>query len=84
MYIFGGKNEEQEFNDLKVMKLINPSERQPGNSLFQHVYSLFFHIINCIQPVLFPLGMKCNLVSPLCLVMKDILSEFGLQGVSHG
>ncbi|XP_062340286.1 uncharacterized protein zmp:0000001301 [Osmerus eperlanus] len=46
MYIFGGKNEEQEFNDLKVMKLINPSERQP--------------------------------------VMKDILSEFGLQGVSHG
>ncbi|KAJ7986943.1 hypothetical protein DPEC_G00333620 [Dallia pectoralis] len=45
IYIFGGKNEEQEFNDLKVMKLINPSERQP--------------------------------------VMKDILSEFGLQGVSH-
>uniref|UniRef100_UPI003AAF859A uncharacterized protein n=1 Tax=Centroberyx gerrardi TaxID=166262 RepID=UPI003AAF859A len=46
LYIFGGKNEEQEFNDLKVMKLINPSERQP--------------------------------------VMKEILSEFGLQGVSHG
>ncbi|XP_062291278.1 rab9 effector protein with kelch motifs [Scomber scombrus] len=45
LYIFGGKNEEQEFNDLKVMKLINPSERQP--------------------------------------VMKEILSEFGLQGVSH-
>lgn len=32
MYVFGGKNEEQEFNDLKVMKLINPSERQPGIS----------------------------------------------------
>ncbi|KAL6472374.1 hypothetical protein MHYP_G00185620 [Metynnis hypsauchen] len=45
MYVFGGKNEEQEFNDLKIMKLINPSERQP--------------------------------------VMKEILSEFGLQGVSN-
>ncbi|CAB1435446.1 unnamed protein product [Pleuronectes platessa] len=45
LYVFGGQNEEQEFNDLKVMKLINPSERQP--------------------------------------VMKEILSEFGLQGVSH-
>ncbi|XP_037340801.2 rab9 effector protein with kelch motifs [Pungitius pungitius] len=45
LYVFGGKNEEQEFNDLKVMKLINPSERQP--------------------------------------VMREILSEFGLQGVSH-
>ncbi|XP_045922425.1 rab9 effector protein with kelch motifs [Micropterus dolomieu] len=45
LYVFGGKNEEQEFNDLKVMKLINPSERQP--------------------------------------VMKEILSDFGLQGVSH-
>lgn len=30
LYVFGGKNEEQDFNDLKVMKLINPSERQPG------------------------------------------------------
>ncbi|XP_056322999.1 uncharacterized protein zmp:0000001301 [Danio aesculapii] len=45
LYVFGGRNEEQEFNDLKVMKLINPSERQP--------------------------------------VMKEILSEFGLQGVSN-
>ncbi|XP_035995860.1 acyl-CoA-binding domain-containing protein 6 [Fundulus heteroclitus] len=45
LYVFGGKNEEQDFNDLKVMKLINPSERQP--------------------------------------VMKEILSEMGLQGVSH-
>ncbi|KAM8827678.1 uncharacterized protein AB9W97_004026 isoform 2-T2 [Spinachia spinachia] len=45
LYVFGGKNEEQGFNDLKVMKLINPSERQP--------------------------------------VMREILSEFGLQGVSH-
>nr|XP_057915674.1 uncharacterized protein zmp:0000001301 [Doryrhamphus excisus] len=45
LYIFGGKNEGQEFNDLKVMKLINPSERQP--------------------------------------VMKEILSEFGLQGTGH-
>ncbi|XP_061603589.1 uncharacterized protein zmp:0000001301 [Phyllopteryx taeniolatus] len=44
LYIFGGKNEEQEFNDLRVMKL-NPSERQP--------------------------------------VVKEILSEFGLQGFSH-
>ncbi|KAL4617564.1 acyl-CoA-binding domain-containing protein 4-like [Arapaima gigas] len=46
MYVFGGRNEEQEFNDIKVMKLINPSERQP--------------------------------------VMKEILSEFGIQGVSNG
>lgn len=30
LFVFGGRNEEQEFNDLKVMKLINPSERQPG------------------------------------------------------
>ncbi|XP_076876740.1 kelch domain-containing protein 3 isoform X1 [Brachyhypopomus gauderio] len=45
MYVFGGRNDEQEFNDLKIMKLINPSERQP--------------------------------------VMKEILSEFGLQGVSN-
>ncbi|XP_047425091.1 rab9 effector protein with kelch motifs [Mugil cephalus] len=45
LYVFGGRDEEQDFNDLKVMKLINPSERQP--------------------------------------VMKEILSEFGLQGVSH-
>ncbi|XP_028319243.1 uncharacterized protein LOC114473678 [Gouania willdenowi] len=29
LYVFGGKNEEQVFNDLRVMKLINPSERQP-------------------------------------------------------
>lgn len=34
LYVFGGKNEEQEFNDLKVMKLINPSERQPGTFIF--------------------------------------------------
>ncbi|KAG7476980.1 hypothetical protein MATL_G00088550 [Megalops atlanticus] len=46
LYVFGGKNEDQEFNDLNVMKLINPSERQP--------------------------------------VMKEILSEFGIQGVSNG
>ncbi|XP_075885405.1 uncharacterized protein LOC142890337 [Nelusetta ayraudi] len=45
LFVFGGRNEDQELNDLKVMKLINPSERQP--------------------------------------VMKEILSEFGLQGVSH-
>ncbi|XP_033870076.3 rab9 effector protein with kelch motifs [Acipenser ruthenus] len=46
IYIIGGANEEQEFNDVKVMKLINPSERQP--------------------------------------IMKEILSEFGIQGVSNG
>ncbi|XP_068190075.1 rab9 effector protein with kelch motifs [Antennarius striatus] len=45
LFVFGGTNEEQEFNDLRVMKIINPSERQP--------------------------------------VMKEILSEFGLQGISH-
>ncbi|KAJ8339366.1 hypothetical protein SKAU_G00361520 [Synaphobranchus kaupii] len=46
LYLFGGKNEVTEFNDIKIMKLINPSERQP--------------------------------------VMKEILSEFGIQGVSNG
>ncbi|XP_064163736.1 rab9 effector protein with kelch motifs [Anguilla rostrata] len=46
LYVFGGKNEVTEFNDIKIMKLINPSERQP--------------------------------------VMKEILSEFGIQGVSNG
>ncbi|XP_042202796.1 uncharacterized protein zmp:0000001301 [Callorhinchus milii] len=29
LYIFGGVNEEEEFNDIRVMKLINPSDRQP-------------------------------------------------------
>ncbi|XP_029985308.1 tip elongation aberrant protein 1-like [Sphaeramia orbicularis] len=29
LYVFGGKNEVQEFDDLKAMKLIKPSERQP-------------------------------------------------------
>ncbi|XP_067838423.1 rab9 effector protein with kelch motifs [Heptranchias perlo] len=29
LYIFGGVNEKQEFNDIKAMKLINPSDRQP-------------------------------------------------------
>ncbi|KAK7898724.1 hypothetical protein WMY93_019577 [Mugilogobius chulae] len=43
LYVFGGRDQEQDFNDLKVMKLINPSERQP--------------------------------------VLKEILTEFGLQGV---
>ncbi|KAJ8287021.1 hypothetical protein GJAV_G00046090 [Gymnothorax javanicus] len=46
LYVFGGKNEMTEFNDIKIMRLINPSERQP--------------------------------------VMKEILSEFGIQGVSNG
>ncbi|XP_055081671.1 uncharacterized protein zmp:0000001301 [Periophthalmus magnuspinnatus] len=29
LYVFGGRDKDQDFNDLKVMKLINPSERQP-------------------------------------------------------
>lgn len=37
LFIFGGKNEEQEFNDLKVMKLINPSERQPGTLFIKSI-----------------------------------------------
>ncbi|XP_053159926.1 uncharacterized protein LOC128348215 isoform X2 [Hemicordylus capensis] len=43
LYIFGGVNEE-EFNDLMGMKLINPSDRQP--------------------------------------IMKEILSELGIQGIN--
>ncbi|XP_069481769.1 kelch domain-containing protein 3-like [Ambystoma mexicanum] len=46
LFIFGGANEEDEFNDIMAMKLINPSDRQP--------------------------------------IMKEILSEFGIQGVSNG
>ncbi|XP_053312753.1 RING finger protein B-like [Spea bombifrons] len=46
LYVFGGKNEENDLNDLMRMKLINPSERQP--------------------------------------IMKDILLECGIQGVSNG
>lgn len=38
MYVFGGRNEEQEFSDLKIMRLINPSERQPGKTVI-HVPS---------------------------------------------
>ncbi|XP_069785153.1 kelch domain-containing protein 3 [Narcine bancroftii] len=45
LYIFGGANEEQEFNDIKTMKLINPSDRQP--------------------------------------IMKEILLDFGMNGVSN-
>ncbi|KAJ8261222.1 hypothetical protein COCON_G00169450 [Conger conger] len=45
LYVFGGKNDVTEFNDIKIMKIINPSERQP--------------------------------------VMKEILSEFGIQGISN-
>ncbi|XP_059500993.1 uncharacterized protein zmp:0000001301 [Stegostoma tigrinum] len=45
LYIFGGVNEEQEFNDIKAMKLINPSDRQP--------------------------------------IMKEILSEFGINEVGY-
>ncbi|XP_043569633.1 acyl-CoA-binding domain-containing protein 4 isoform X1 [Chiloscyllium plagiosum] len=45
LYIFGGVNEEQEFNDIKAMKLINPSDRQP--------------------------------------MMKEILSEFGINEVGY-
>ncbi|KAJ8399990.1 hypothetical protein AAFF_G00400290 [Aldrovandia affinis] len=45
LHVFGGKNEDRELNDLKIMKLINPSERQP--------------------------------------VMREILSEFGIQGISN-
>ncbi|XP_029474111.1 acyl-CoA-binding domain-containing protein 6-like [Rhinatrema bivittatum] len=46
LFIFGGVNEEHNFNDIIGMKLINPSERKP--------------------------------------IMKEILSEFGIQGVSNG
>nr|XP_033784513.1 kelch domain-containing protein 3-like isoform X2 [Geotrypetes seraphini] len=46
LFIFGGVNEEVNFNDIMGMKLINPSDRKP--------------------------------------IMKDILSEFGIQGISNG
>ncbi|XP_078069992.1 uncharacterized protein LOC144494663 [Mustelus asterias] len=38
LYIFGGVNEEQEFNDIKAMKLINPSDRQP---IMKEIFSEF-------------------------------------------
>ncbi|TMS08818.1 hypothetical protein E3U43_006301 [Larimichthys crocea] len=40
LFVFGGKNEEQDFNDLKVMKLINPSERQPVLTLLGFIPGL--------------------------------------------
>lgn len=46
LYIFGGRNKENDFNDVMAMRLINPSERQP--------------------------------------IMKDILLECGIQGISNG
>ncbi|KAG8455343.1 hypothetical protein GDO86_001516 [Hymenochirus boettgeri] len=46
LFIFGGRNEEDSFNDVFGMKLINPSDRQP--------------------------------------IMKDILLECGIQGISNG
>uniref|UniRef100_A0A8C5LI01 Uncharacterized protein n=1 Tax=Leptobrachium leishanense TaxID=445787 RepID=A0A8C5LI01_9ANUR len=46
LFIFGGRNEECDFNDVMGMKLINPSDRQP--------------------------------------IMKDILLECGIQGISNG
>ncbi|CAH2294343.1 acyl- -binding domain-containing 6-like [Pelobates cultripes] len=46
LFIFGGTNEETDFNDVMGMRLINPSDRQP--------------------------------------IMKDILLECGIQGVSNG
>ncbi|XP_073509233.1 kelch domain-containing protein 3-like isoform X1 [Phyllobates terribilis] len=46
LFVFGGRNEEKDFNDVMAMKLINPSDRQP--------------------------------------IMKDILLECGIQGISNG
>ncbi|KAE8633334.1 hypothetical protein XENTR_v10001847 [Xenopus tropicalis] len=46
LFVFGGKNEDNDFNDVMGMKLINPSDRQP--------------------------------------IMKDILIECGIQGISNG
>ncbi|KAM4706742.1 uncharacterized protein O3C94_000288 [Discoglossus pictus] len=46
LFVFGGRNEEEDFNDVMGMKLINPSDRQP--------------------------------------IMKDILSECGIQGIGNG
>ncbi|KAM4807992.1 kelch domain-containing protein 3-like [Rhinophrynus dorsalis] len=46
LFIFGGRNEDEDFNDVMGMRLINPSDRQP--------------------------------------IMKDILIECGIQGISNG
>ncbi|XP_063770698.1 uncharacterized protein LOC134905261 isoform X2 [Pseudophryne corroboree] len=46
LFVFGGRNEEIDFNDVMTMRLINPSDRQP--------------------------------------IMKDILLECGIQGISSG
>ncbi|XP_056381264.1 rho GTPase-activating protein gacHH-like [Hyla sarda] len=46
LFVFGGRNEKKDFNDVMAMKLINPSDRQP--------------------------------------IMKDILLECGIQGISNG
>ncbi|KAM9329580.1 kelch domain-containing protein 3-like [Gastrophryne carolinensis] len=46
LYIFGGRNKENDLNDVIAMRLINPSDRQP--------------------------------------IMKDILLECGIEGISNG
>ncbi|XP_075067224.1 uncharacterized protein LOC142156541 isoform X2 [Mixophyes fleayi] len=46
LFVFGGRNEENDFNDVMAMRLINPSDRQP--------------------------------------IMKDILLECGIEGISNG
>ena len=42
LYVIGGMGEGQELNDVKVLKLINPSERKPSKK-YGHI--LFFILI---------------------------------------
>ncbi|XP_078415496.1 uncharacterized protein LOC144691353 [Cetorhinus maximus] len=53
LYIFGGVNEEQEFNDIKAMKLINPSDRQP---IMKEIFSEFgiHEVSNRFSPTKIP------------------------------
>ncbi|XP_051876593.1 rab9 effector protein with kelch motifs [Pristis pectinata] len=64
LYIFGGVNEEQEFNDTKAMKLINPSDRQP---IMKEILSEFgmHEVSNRFSPTRIPKVKYDLAVSPL-------------------
>ncbi|XP_055063381.2 uncharacterized protein [Misgurnus anguillicaudatus] len=77
LYVFGGKNEEQEFNDLKIMKLINPSERQP---VMKEILSEFGLHGNSFAPTKIP-NVKYEL-SQSPVIMKSYNGEH-IQVTGH-
>ncbi|XP_072310375.1 uncharacterized protein [Eucyclogobius newberryi] len=56
LYVFGGRDQDQDFNELKIMKLINPSERQPVMKEFLSEFGLhgFRFILFSFSPTKIP------------------------------